>query len=147
MTPAEAAELLTIAAAFDRRTVGKADAIAWADALHGLRVEDCASAVRAHFAESTDWLMPATVRAGVKRVRAERIRAVPTSALEPADIDPNDVEAYQAARYGLVRSIADGNPAPEPKALPSRPVDALVKTAKDASDRKLADAVRLRGPS
>ena len=58
-------------AAFDRRTVGEADAIAWADALGGLNPSDCAQVIRDHYAESTDWLMPAHVRQGVKRIRAE----------------------------------------------------------------------------
>lgn len=128
MTPADAARLLTLAAAYDRRTIGEADAIAWADALHGLNVEDCAAAIRAHYAGSTEWVMPATVRGAVWKLRADRIRAVPSSVLEPVDVDPDDVEAYQAARLRLVRSVADGvQPSPQ-VLLPARPVAALVES-------------------
>ena len=126
MKPSDAAKLLALAAAFDRRTVGEADAIAWADALGGLNPSDCAQVIRDHYAESTDWLMPAHVRQGVKRIRAERLRAVPSSALEPADVNPNDIEAYQRARLALVQHIADGQQLPEPVELPHRPVAELV---------------------
>lgn len=131
ITPADAAEILTIAAAFDRRTVGEADALAWADALHDLDPHDCGQAVRDHYANSTDWLMPAHVRAGVKRLRAERMRAVPTSALEPADVDPDDIAEYQQARLRLVRAVADGKPVPADVAetLPTRrPVAELMRS-------------------
>lgn len=126
MTTAEAARLLTLAAAYDRRTIGEADATAWADALHGLRAADCAEAIRRHYRDSRDWIMPADIRHTVRKLRADRIRAVPTTALEPADVDPNDIEAYQEARLTLIRSIADGNPPPQPPALPKRNVQALL---------------------
>lgn len=128
MTPAEAAELLTIAAAFDRRTISEPDAIAWAKALTGLNQRDCAAAIAAHFAESNDYLMPAHVRAGVKRIRDARIRAVPSSELEPADVDPDDPVAYRAAKLRLVKAIADGQPVPlQRDRLPARPVRRLLE--------------------
>jgi hypothetical protein len=96
MTPADASRLLAIAAAFDRRTVGEADAVAWADALTGLDPRECAEAVRAHFRETTDYLMPAHVRERVRvahrqqrdrrhneRVFAE-IEAAKETAIQPA---------------------------------------------------------------
>lgn len=110
MTPAQAAELLAIAATFDRRTVGDFEARAWAKALDGLRPADCAQAIQSHYTDSTEWLMPAHVRALVKRIRDDRLRAVPTSELEPADVNPNDIETYQAARLALIQRIADGEP-------------------------------------
>jgi hypothetical protein len=62
MTPEDAARLLAIAAAFDRRTVGEADALAWADALDGLEPHECAVAIRGHYRDSVAYLMPAHVR-------------------------------------------------------------------------------------
>lgn len=59
MKHSEAAELLTYAAAFDRRTVGEADVIAWATALDGLNVERCKAAIITHYRRSTDYLQPA----------------------------------------------------------------------------------------
>ncbi|MFK0297225.1 hypothetical protein ACIQU6_43090, partial [Streptomyces sp. NPDC090442] len=40
MTPADAAELLSLCAAFDRRTIGEADAHAWARALHDVPLDE-----------------------------------------------------------------------------------------------------------
>lgn len=161
MTPADAAELLSIAAAFDRRKIGHTDALAWAKALEGLNPRDCAQAITDHFKDSTEYLMPAHVRQRVQRLRTERIRAVPSTALEPADVDPNDVEAYQVARLALIRRVADGDPLPERPALPARdPEKLLAGTAASmrraalqpspgyvAASRKLAAAVRSKPES
>ena len=127
MTPADAAELLTIAAAFDRRTIGEADAIAWADALHGLNKSDCAQAVREHFQTSTEYLMPAHVRRGVRRIREARLRAVTSAELEPADADPSDPRAYQRAKLRLVHAVADGAAPPAERDMPWHPAAALVE--------------------
>lgn len=71
ITPADAARLLALAAAFDRRTIGEADAVAWADALDGLTVDECSTAIRAHYRQTTEWLMPAHIRAHVLMVRRD----------------------------------------------------------------------------
>jgi hypothetical protein len=62
MTPAEAALVLAQAARFDLRTVGRADAEAWADALWGLDPKRCIQAVNRHYANETDRIMPAHIR-------------------------------------------------------------------------------------
>lgn len=101
MTPSEAAKVLAVAAVYDRRTIGRVEAIAWADALDDLDPTECAEAVRAHYRDSTAWLMPGHVRDRVKakrradatarhdaRVFAEiesaKARAVPRPRLEGA---------------------------------------------------------------
>lgn len=58
MKHSEAAELLTYVAAFDRRTIGEADVIAWRQALNGLDVERCKAAIVTHYRRSTDLIMP-----------------------------------------------------------------------------------------
>lgn len=62
MTKAEVAQLLTIIAAFDRRTIGEADVEAWHLVVGDLDAADCAEAVRTYFTDSREWLMPADVR-------------------------------------------------------------------------------------
>lgn len=62
MNLTEAAVVLAKAAAFDRRTVGDTDILAWHDALSDLPTADCLTAVTEHYRESTDWLMPAHIR-------------------------------------------------------------------------------------
>jgi hypothetical protein len=56
------ASVLAKAAAYDRRTVGEADIMAWHEAIGDLDVVDALQAVAAHYRDSTDWLMPAHVR-------------------------------------------------------------------------------------
>lgn len=77
MTPAEAGVLLAGIAAFDNRKPGtpeEADRTAtlWAHALHDITLADAGRAVTEHFATSTEWLMPAAIRATVLRVRRQR---------------------------------------------------------------------------
>lgn len=123
MNRAEAAILLGIAAAFDRRTVGRADAEAWATALHDVSLDDAKDAVTAHYAATTDYLMPAHIRAIVTAARSERpdSRTVDAALLVP-DADPDDVPAYlEARRAGRYRT--------DPPALPRRPVRELLGRA------------------
>ena len=72
MTPAQAAALLTIAAAYDNRKPDEDQARAWAMILGDLRFEDCRDAVLRHYRKSREWLMPAEVIEGVREIRNER---------------------------------------------------------------------------
>ncbi|MFI8200061.1 hypothetical protein ACIF6K_26655 [Streptomyces sp. NPDC085942] len=111
MTPADAAELLTLAAAFDRRTVGEADARAWAAALNSMPLDDDArAAVARHYAETADWLTPAHVRKHRTKIRAERVE----TANVYYDGVPGETGAESIARRrALNRAIADGRVAPQ----------------------------------
>jgi hypothetical protein len=102
MTPADAARLLALAAAFDRRTIGEYDAMAWADALDGLAMDECAEAIRDHYRHSTMWLMPAHIRAHVDRVRRDETERRHALALRlpPVDYDRQHA-AYLEARAAL----------------------------------------------
>jgi hypothetical protein len=73
MTPAEAQVLLSMASAYDNRKPDPDAAKAWAAALDDLRFVDCRDALIKHYKTSTEWLMPAMIRAEVKRIRAKRI--------------------------------------------------------------------------
>lgn len=106
MTIEETIDLLTAAAAFDRRTVGKADAVAWHAAIGDLRFEDCQEAVIAHYRETSDWLMPTHVRQRVRAVRAHRIEDAEVPA-PPSELADNP-SAYQAALRAARVAIADG---------------------------------------
>lgn len=113
VTPSDAAKLLGVAAAFDRRTVGEAEAIAWADALHDLDPNDCQLAIRSHYHDSAVFVMPSHVRQRVKAIRetaAERAhRAMMREAIEaPRDPDGSH-RAYLAAVAGLrqVRPVSE----------------------------------------
>jgi len=107
----EAAALLTLVASFDNRKPDEAAAMAWADALDGLRPQDCAEAIRQHFRESREWLMPVDVRRRVGKIRAERVaRHVPVT--PPVELDVLEGEAFDRAylawHRGITQRIADG---------------------------------------
>jgi len=106
MTIEETIDLLTAAAAFDRRTVGKADAVAWHAAIGDLGLDDCRTAVIGHYTDGTDWLMPAHVRQRVQRIRNRRLDRASIPAPPPELVD--DWPAYQAALHAARVAAADG---------------------------------------
>lgn len=74
MKKSEAATILAKISAYDRRTVGEADIEAWSEALDGqVTVQDALVAVRDHFRESSDWLMPNMIIKRCRSIRAFRI--------------------------------------------------------------------------
>jgi hypothetical protein len=71
----EAGQILAKAAAYDRRTIGQADVLAWHEALSDMDATDALAAVAAHYRDSTEWLMPAHVRRQVAELARQRRRA------------------------------------------------------------------------
>jgi len=104
MTPAEAQVLLSMASAYDNRKPDPDAAKAWAAALDDLRFEDCRAAVIEHYKTSTEWLMPAMVRATVKRIRAKRITNFGHFDV-PDGLEPDE---YTRFLWETRRRIADG---------------------------------------
>jgi hypothetical protein len=74
MNRVEVALLLTAAAARDLRTIGEADVLAWFEDIGDLDYQDCRAALRLHYRDSTERIMPAHVRRLVRQVRDERRR-------------------------------------------------------------------------
>lgn len=72
MTPAETARVLAKASAFDQRTVGQADVLAWHEALADLDFADAMAAVTRHYADHTERIMPAHIRRAVVAARNSR---------------------------------------------------------------------------
>lgn len=72
MNLSETARLLSAMSAYDRRTVGDGDVIAWQAVLPDAAFEDCLEAVKQHYAEQTDWMMPAHVRRAVRDMVSQR---------------------------------------------------------------------------
>ena len=126
MTPGDATRVLTLAASYDQRTIGEADALAWAKALGDINQDDACDAVTEHYRNETRRLMPADVINGVRRIREARLSAAPE---QVPDADPDDVLAYQRALREQRHRVADGTerqrevtelvkPIAERKALP-----------------------------
>ncbi|MES9522416.1 zinc finger domain-containing protein [Streptomyces capoamus] len=120
MTPAETAALLSFAAAFDRRTIGEADVLAWHTVLADIGFEPAKAAVTAHYAVHTRWIMPADIRQHVVAQRADTAADIQGPGLPPEipDADPDDVPAYLAAVRQQRHRAADG--------LKPRPVKQLI---------------------
>lgn len=107
MNPSEAAIVLTFAAAYDRRTVGEADAKAWALALPHVRVKDAQAAIVEYYRESREFLMPSDVGRIVRRQRTDAGRDItpPQPPRELAD-DPKREVLWSRAWCG---AVIDGN--------------------------------------
>lgn len=133
MTPAEAAALLAVAAAFDNRKPDADAATAWALALDDMPFADCRNAIVAHYRASTDWLMPAHVLELVKRVRDKRI------ADHEADLTPpphaREGDAHREWLADAKRRLGDGEP-----------IESIRYTDPEATQRHLPD-LRLILPS
>lgn len=110
MTPAETAALLAFAAAFDRRTIGEADVLAWQTVLTDIHFEPAKQAVTAHYATETRWIMPADIRQRVIANRSDTAADIQGPGLPAAipDADPDDVHAYLAAVRQQRTRAADG---------------------------------------
>jgi hypothetical protein len=72
MNVTETASVLAKCAAFDRRTVGDTDVLAWHQAIGDLDVLDALDAVTAHYQQETRWLMPSDVRAHAEAAAKRR---------------------------------------------------------------------------
>lgn len=80
MTPGDTARLLAACAMYDFRAVETADAAAWHHVIGDVDYDDAMEAVRRHYQSSTDRMMPAHVRQGVKAIREERRGKEPSEA-------------------------------------------------------------------
>lgn len=106
MTPADAAELMTVASAFDNRKPSREAAQVWAVALRGLEPMECHAAIIAHYTDSSAWLMPSMIR---DRVEAERRRiAYEVARLpEPTWLVALEGNEYVRARHQWMRDMTD----------------------------------------
>lgn len=86
-------------------------AMAWAEIIGDLDMEDCLTAVAEHYTNETRRLMPKDVIAGVKRIRLARLDYAVD---EMPDCDPDDVHAYLRALRENRRKRADGTEVERP---------------------------------
>lgn len=116
MEPEAIGDVLAVAAAFDNRTVGDADCIAWYRAIGHLDRAEVEEAIIAHYTETTDRIMPAHVLGRVGKIRALRLAHAGPEAVP--DADPDDDTAYRAAlREGRWRTASGMTPRPVRQAI------------------------------
>lgn len=121
MNRTETAALLTLMAAYDRRTLGEEDVLAWHELLSGVEFEDAKTVVLDHYRASSQWLDCASVLAGVKQLRSARLAGV--EQIVPG-ADPDDVPAYLAETRAIRAQAASGErEVPEP--LPAKPLPSV----------------------
>ena len=101
---------------------------AWFDVLCGLRSVDAVDAVK-HLARSQSFIDPSQIRARVRYVRHDREERGRPSLVAPDWIGeledgPAQTIAYEKWLDRELRSLADGNPPPTPRALAGMPDDA-----------------------
>ena len=120
-------DVLTTAASFDRRRVDKPDIQAWQAAFLARGITSRSDSIRAvaeHYADSTDWLMPAHVIDRVKAMRATRVRGLDDSDFTPdiGRVDGGeDARAYLNTLRARRTLVMDGVPLEEAIARVPRP--------------------------
>jgi hypothetical protein len=115
MTLDETIDLLTTCAAYDRRTIGKTDAVAWHAVVGDLPFDQAQKAVFAHYGESTEWIMPAHVRTRVKRQQRDEAERGRIRELLDPQAYRREVEQADAA---FMRKLAQRTGGKELKAAP-----------------------------
>lgn len=109
MTPADAAELLALAAAFDNRSTSEVAARAWAEALNpNVTLVDGKRIVVEHYARTRDWIMPADINAASRTMRLSRLDRMQTPE-PPSSLDADDVPAQLAWQRAYRGAIGDGH--------------------------------------
>ena len=96
LTRNETIELLQIAGSYDGRKAAEASVHAWSDAAERARwtYEEAAEAIKSHYTESTDFVMPAHVTRRIRAIRQDLAMRNPT--------DPPD----KAGQARLARMLA-----------------------------------------
>lgn len=107
MNLSETADLLTAMAAFDRRTIGDGDVIAWQAILFDASFEDCLEAVKDHYAEHTEWMMPAHVRRLVRDIIRQREAAARHTGWAPGQAGVPKDQALPEAPSGERLALSD----------------------------------------
>lgn len=103
MNKLEIVDLLTYIVAYDRRTTGRADVIAWHDAAtraHWTTTE-AQEAVKIHFAHSTEWLMPGHITQIIKTNRRQPPHQNRLALTTPPATTQNRTDAMNQIRQTL----------------------------------------------
>jgi hypothetical protein len=103
----ETARALALVQAFDQRTVGDADVIAWQGVLSDAALADVEAAVRQHYAEETTRIMPAHIRRAVRDMIAQREAAARATPWAPGQYGVRKEEAVPEVTTGERLALSD----------------------------------------
>jgi hypothetical protein len=113
MNAAEVGDLLARMALVDNRKPPEDDEakaamiMTWVELIGDLNYADAVQAVRDHYRESREWLMPSDIRQRVKAIREERIKHSVIAA--PAPELANDPAAYRDELMESLHVAGDGH--------------------------------------
>lgn len=117
MNPGDVSRVLAKAAAYDQRTVGEADVLAWHEVLSDIEFADALVAVAKHYAENTERIMPAHVRRLAIEIDRSRRRAMREAYEREAQLaieaDPTRRDRSADVREIIAQlrdSLPDGDP-------------------------------------
>lgn len=108
MNMRETSQLLTKASLVDNRKLTNETTMAWQEILAGVEYADAMAALTHHRATSTDYLQPAHIVAGARRIRAERLDRISAAAIPPPAEIGDDAAGMRAWLRQQVQSIANG---------------------------------------
>ncbi len=111
MRLSEAGEVMELINMYDNRQVTKEVSTAWYDLIHPYTLDEAKYAVKKHYSETRDWLMPADVLRIIKTERRARLAKVET--IVPSRADMTDTAAELATTKSLSKAIASGELTPE----------------------------------
>lgn len=132
MTRDEVVALLQLAAAFDRRPIGKAEVASWFSAARDARWEFdmAADAIRHYYANVGKWVMPVDI---TLYIRDQRRYPAPVAQLAAAPADPADPDRVRAAVQWLSSKLAW----PEPDSAMDRPCPRCHAQPRERCTRKV----------
>lgn len=119
MNRAEVARLLAYAAAFDKRTIGDADVLAWHDVLDRTAYEPAHAAVREWYREHSEPISPANINQGVRGTEIDRS------------------PAYRPLREAIAAADAAAGDSP----MPALPAGVEGRAAAEEARSRLAEAL------
>ena len=111
MNLSETGEALALASEYDNRHFTKETSAAWWELLHPYTLDEAKHAIRKHYNESREWLMPADVLRIIKTERRTRLAKVET--IVPSRADMTSTAAELATTKALSKAIASGELTPE----------------------------------
>ncbi|WP_018908771.1 hypothetical protein [Salinispora arenicola] len=136
MNKAETALILAAAAARDLRTVGDADVLAWHEDLGDITYPEAREALRRHYRDSTDRIMPAHIRHHTRTIRdehrrqvAHQVRALPSRYEDDTTRDARAARGAELCRQAIAAAL--GGTADEEPPAPLTPSDEIRQRALD----------------
>ncbi len=111
MNLSETGEALALASEYDNRHFTAETSSAWWELLHPYTLDEAKHAIRKHYNESREWMMPADVLRIIKAERKARLSKL--GPINPSRADMADAGVELTTSRELTAAIASGQLTPE----------------------------------